>query len=113
LNEDNHDHCSDQGPLPTANCRRAPLPGRVSQFLRAAQASLRRKPAQGILGGSSLGRYLAGFLAVFWGLRVLLQLFFYDAAIKKQFPIYNVLFLSCYSYLAGLFTLVALFYGHQ
>jgi hypothetical protein len=62
-----------------------------------------------LMGRSVLGRCLCGFLAFFWALRVLLQLFYYDPAVKREFPVYNRLFLTCYCYLAALFTLLVAF----
>jgi alginate O-acetyltransferase complex protein AlgI len=60
-----------------------------------------------LAGGSSLGRYLSGFLAVFWGLRVLVQLFFYDARLKREHRLANLVLLVAYGYLAGVFALAA------
>lgn len=34
-------------------------------------------------GGSALGRFLSGFIAVFWLLRVALQCFYYDRAVRR------------------------------
>jgi hypothetical protein len=62
-----------------------------------------------LAGRSPLGRALAGFLAVFWGLRVVLQLAFYDGATKKRFPVWNTVFLLTYVTLAATFTAAALF----
>ena len=56
-----------------------------------------------LAGRSPLGRALAGFLAVFWGLRVVLQLFFYDGTVKKRFPVWNGVFLCAYVVLTATF----------
>src|SRR6266851_7421935 len=46
--------------------------------------------APDLAGASPLGRFLSGFLALFWGLRVLSQLFFYNAEVKKEHPVFNL-----------------------
>lgn len=61
-----------------------------------------------LAGQTVLGRYCSGFLALFWGLRVLVQLFFYDCETKRQHPAFNLLFLSAFVYLAGTFAVAAL-----
>ncbi|MFL5245611.1 MAG: hypothetical protein ACJ8FY_26240 [Gemmataceae bacterium] len=62
-----------------------------------------------LMGRSALGRFLSGFMAFFWALRVMLQLFYYDPAVKRQFPVYNGLFLTCYCYLTALFAFLVAF----
>lgn len=37
-----------------------------------------------LAGASPLGRFLSGFLALFWGLRIVLQLLYYDAGVRRQ-----------------------------
>lgn len=60
-------------------------------------------PAE-LAGGSQLGRCLAGFLAVFWGVRVPIQLFYYDPALRRRNLAMHVLFASAFVYLATVFT---------
>ena len=36
------------------------------------------------LGTSPLGRFVSGFLAFFWGLRIALQLAYYDSEVRRQ-----------------------------
>lgn len=61
------------------------------------------------LGGASpLGRFLCGFLAVFWGLRVVLQVFYYDSAVKKEHPFGALFFGAVFLYLAVVFTAATL-----
>lgn len=48
------------------------------------------------------------FMAVFWGSRVLIQVFFYNYEIKKKYPIFNVIFLTAFGYLGILFTYLVL-----
>ena len=55
-----------------------------------------------LAGASPLGRFLSGFLAFFWGLRIVLQLLYYDSEIRRQ----NRFLDSCY--LAGLCALVGI-----
>lgn len=59
------------------------------------------------LEGGEVGRALAGFLAVFWGSRVVLQIFFYDRAVKRRHPFWNALFGSAFGALGGLFLILA------
>jgi hypothetical protein len=61
-----------------------------------------------LTSGKALGLALAGFLAVFWGSRVLLQLFFYDRELRRANRVYDVLFLLGDGYLAVVFALAAL-----
>ncbi len=56
-----------------------------------------------LAGGSGLGRFFSGFLAVFWGGRIVIQLFFYDKEVKRRRPIGNLLFLATFFYLFGVF----------
>lgn len=51
-----------------------------------------------------LGRALAGFNALFWVARVLVQVFYYEKSIKREFPFFNVLFTVVFCYLAIVFT---------
>ncbi len=60
-----------------------------------------------LIGGSALARCLDGFLAVFWGLRVPIQLFHYNREIKRRHPIYNALFLCSFIALTAIFTIAA------
>jgi hypothetical protein len=64
--------------------------------------------ASELAGGSALGRFLSGFLALFWGGRIVIQLFFYDRAVKRSRPIANLLFLSAFLYLCGVFAVACL-----
>jgi hypothetical protein len=60
--------------------------------------------AEELAGGSGLGRWLSGFIAVFWWLRVPIQLFYYDPALKRQHPLMHALFTGAFVYLATVFT---------
>jgi hypothetical protein len=61
-----------------------------------------------LTGQSALGRFLSGFLAIFWGGRIIIQLFFYDKDVKRSRPIANVAFLATFIYLSGLFAIAAI-----
>jgi len=60
-------------------------------------------------GASALGKFLCGFLAVFWGLRVVLQFGYYDSAIKREHPLGAFFFGAIFSYLAVVFTAATVF----
>lgn len=67
--------------------------------------------ASDLSGATALGQACSGFMAFFWGARVLVQLFFYDRALKRQHPVFNLTFLGAFIYLASTFTLAALRIG--
>lgn len=58
--------------------------------------------------GEPLGRLVLGFMALFWVARVGVQFFYYESSIKKQFPVFNLLFSAAFVYLATLFTVLSL-----
>ncbi len=61
-----------------------------------------------LAGASDLGRYLSAVIAVFWLLRVPIQLFFYDPALRRQNRLGDVVFLLAFSYLGIVFAVAAL-----
>jgi hypothetical protein len=64
-----------------------------------------------LCGASALGKCLCGFLAFFWGLRVPIQIFYYDSAVKLANPGFAFLFGLAFLLLAAVFasaTLLAL-----
>ena len=63
-----------------------------------------------LCGASSLGKFLCGFLAVFWGMRVPIQFLYYDRAVKKEHPWGAFLFGAVFLYLALTF-IAATFLG--
>jgi len=65
---------------------------------------------QDLCGASRLGTFLCGFLAIFWGLRVPLQFFYYDKAVKKEHPAGAFFFGAIFLYLALTF-IAAIFLG--
>lgn len=61
-----------------------------------------------LAGASRLGRFLAAVIAVFWLLRVPIQLFLYDPEIRRQNRLGDVAFLLAFSYLGVVFGAAAL-----
>lgn len=62
-----------------------------------------------LCGASPLGKFLCGFLAVFWGLRVVLQFTYYDSTVKKEHPFGAFFFGTVFLYLALTFTAATFF----
>jgi hypothetical protein len=61
-----------------------------------------------LAGGSRLGTFLSGYMAIFWAIRVLIQLFYYDPVLKREHPVANVAFLAAFAYLSGVFAAAVL-----
>lgn len=61
-----------------------------------------------LASGHGLGRFLSGFMAVFWGLRVPLQLFYYPVEVRKQNRLADVVFIVAFGFLAVIFAIAAL-----
>jgi len=59
--------------------------------------------ARDLAGGSSLGRFLCVAMGVFWGLRLPLQLFCYDAELRRQNRTMDL------AYVLALMALIAIF----
>jgi hypothetical protein len=59
--------------------------------------------ARDLMGASALGRFLSGFMAGFWLLRIALQWLYYDYSLLRQ---HRALYLI---YTASLIVLVAIF----
>ncbi len=62
-----------------------------------------------LCGKTSLGRFMSGFLALFWLLRVAIQFVYYDSSIKRQNRLGNFVFTVSFIYLAAVFTAAFLF----
>jgi hypothetical protein len=45
-----------------------------------------------LVGTSSLGRFLSGFIAGFWLLRIGLQVFYYDAEVRRENKVLDALY---------------------
>jgi hypothetical protein len=63
--------------------------------------------APDLAGAPGLRRFLCGYLAVFWGLRVLIQLFYYPAEARRQHPAITLVFLGTTLFLCAVFTATA------
>jgi hypothetical protein len=63
--------------------------------------------APDLAGGSRLGRFLSAFLALFWLLRIPVQLG-YDPAVRRKYRALDVAFLVALFYLGGTYLLAAL-----
>jgi len=61
-----------------------------------------------LAGTTRLGRYLSAVIAVFWLLRVPIQIFLYDPELRKQNRVGDVIFLLAFSYLGVVFGVAAL-----
>jgi hypothetical protein len=67
--------------------------------------------APDLAGASRLGRFLSSAIAVFWLLRVPIQLFAYDPELRKQHRFGDVMVLLAFSYLGVVFAVAALGIG--
>jgi len=56
-----------------------------------------------LAGSSKLGQFLSGFLAVFWLSRIVLQLFYYEAEIRRENRGLDALYLASLVVLVGVF----------
>jgi len=63
--------------------------------------------AEDLAGGSLLGRWLSGFLSVFWFGRLMCQLFYYDRELRRQHRIFDALFVLAFAYLVVIFAIGA------
>jgi len=61
-----------------------------------------------LAGASRLGHFLSGAMALFWLPRIPLQLFFYDAKLRRQNRVGDVAMLTALTFLASVFTAAAL-----
>jgi hypothetical protein len=61
-----------------------------------------------LCGPGPLGRFMSGFLALFWSVRVVIQLRVYDQTIKEQHPFGNFVFSAVFLYLAAVFVAATL-----
>ena len=60
-----------------------------------------------LVSGRPLGRFLSAFLAIFWLLRVPIQLFYYPQDIRRQNRLADVVFTMAFAFLAIVFGLAA------
>ena len=61
-----------------------------------------------LAGASALGRFLSGFLAGFWLLRIVLQLLYYDREIRRESRLLDSMYLGALVVLVGVFGTAAL-----
>jgi hypothetical protein len=63
--------------------------------------------APDLAGGSRLGRFLSSFLAMFWLLRIGLQIGYYDRQIRRENRVLDALYLISLTVLVVIFTFAA------
>jgi len=61
-----------------------------------------------LLDGDPLGRSLSAFLAVFWLLRIIFQLAYYDGEYRRQHRLADVAYTGACCFLGGVFAVAAL-----
>ncbi len=61
-----------------------------------------------LAGGTRLGRFLSATMAIFWLMRVPLQLFYYDAELRKQNRLADAAFSLSALFLGSVFAVAAL-----
>ena len=59
--------------------------------------------ASELAGGSALGRSLSAFVAGFWALRIVLQVFYYDREVRRAHRVLDSLYVISLFVLAGIF----------
>ena len=64
--------------------------------------------APDLVGRSSLGRCLSGFLALFWGSRLVVQFLYYDPSLRRERPWGNLVFSVAFLYLGLAFAAACL-----
>jgi len=60
-----------------------------------------------LAGGSAIGRFLSGFMAGFWLLRIVLQLLYYDREVRHENRILDSLYLVALAVLVAVFGFAA------
>jgi hypothetical protein len=61
-----------------------------------------------LAGASLLGRFLSGFMAAFWLLRIVLQIFYYDREIRRENRGLDMIYLGSLAVLVVIFGIAAL-----
>lgn len=77
-------------------------------LILAIFASLSFLFAAELAGASHLGRFLSAVIAVFWLLRVPIQLLLYDPELRRQNRLGDVIFILAFTYLGAVFSVAAL-----
>lgn len=57
----------------------------------------------------TMGRIVCGFFAIFWGSRVVVQLTYYDAELRRRDRAWDLFFLGVFGVLSAVFTLATIF----
>lgn len=60
-----------------------------------------------LAGGTPVARGIDGYVAAFWGLRVAIQLFYYDREARRDNRALDAAFLALFVFLAGVFAAAA------
>jgi hypothetical protein len=60
-----------------------------------------------LAGASRLGRFLSGFMAGFWLLRIVLQIFYYDREIRRESRVLDALYIGSLIVLVVIFGMAA------
>ncbi len=63
---------------------------------------------QELISGHGLGRFMSGWMALFWGIRVFIQRFYYDDAAKKLNRPADIGFTLAFAYLGVVFAIAAI-----
>lgn len=61
-----------------------------------------------LVGASMLGRFLSGFMAGFWLLRIVLQVFYYDREIRRENRALDAMYLGALAVLVVIFGVATL-----
>jgi hypothetical protein len=61
-----------------------------------------------LAGASAMGRFLSGFIAGFWLLRIVLQVFYYDREVRRENQGLDLLYLGALAVLVVIFGMAAL-----
>ncbi len=59
--------------------------------------------AEDLCGKTHLGSFLSGFLAIFWLIRLFIQLFYYDPEMKKKYYLVHIGFTFAVTFLSAVF----------
>jgi hypothetical protein len=77
------------------------------ELILVAQAFICWLFPQQLLGGSAFGRFWSGFLTVFWGLRLAIQLGWYDRSARKTYWPVDLGMIAFQIYLTAVFVCAA------
>lgn len=76
-------------------------------FVLAGLGALSLGATEFLAGGTPLARSTCGYIAAFWGLRVGIQLFYYDKEERRRHRVLDVGFLGLFAFLASVFAVAA------